>query len=176
MKRQIVFLCTANYYRSRFAEHFFNWLAPQHKLHWRADSRGLQVGQFGNIGPIAQATVARLKSYGITMPEPPREPLPLTLEDLNTFDHVVAVKEAEHRPQMRLQFPKWCERVEYWHVDDLDFATPEEALPLLEVQVRALALRLAAEFAHPAQRAVSQKASSFGKHHEVDLKADGHHA
>jgi protein-tyrosine phosphatase len=160
MKKQIAFLCTANYYRSRFAEHFFNWLAPQHRLPWQADSRGLQVGQWGNIGPISRDTVLRLKSYGIIVPEPHREPLPLTLDDLHAFDHVVAVKEAEHRPQMKLQFPAWCDRVEYWHVDDLDCATPEDALPLLEIQVRALVERLAKASHHSAR--TTSAASSQG--------------
>jgi hypothetical protein len=32
--------------------------------------------------------------------------------------------------------------VEYWHIDDLDCAEPEEALPLLETQVRRLVDRL----------------------------------
>jgi protein-tyrosine-phosphatase len=27
--KQALFICSANYYRSRFAEHLFNWLAPQ---------------------------------------------------------------------------------------------------------------------------------------------------
>ena len=36
----VLFLCSGNYYRSRFAEIFFNWLAPQQGLNWRAESRG----------------------------------------------------------------------------------------------------------------------------------------
>ena len=46
----VLFLCSANYYRSRFAEHFFNWLAEINGMPWRADSRGLMVGGWGNIG------------------------------------------------------------------------------------------------------------------------------
>jgi len=32
-----------NYYRSRYAEFYFNWLAPQHSLNWRAESRGFRL-------------------------------------------------------------------------------------------------------------------------------------
>ena len=39
----ILFLCTGNFYRSSFAEIYFNWLAPREKLLWRADSRGLAL-------------------------------------------------------------------------------------------------------------------------------------
>ena len=39
--KRVLFLCTGNYYRSRFAEILFNQLAPTRGLNWRADSRGL---------------------------------------------------------------------------------------------------------------------------------------
>jgi protein-tyrosine phosphatase len=32
-----------HYYRSRFAEHLFNALAPKHGLSWMATSRGLAL-------------------------------------------------------------------------------------------------------------------------------------
>ena len=51
---------------------------------------------------------------------------------------VVAAKEAEHRQLMEEQFRDWSEKIEYWHVDDLDCAVPEVALPLLEEKVRTL--------------------------------------
>ena len=46
----VLFLCSANFYRSRFAEHVFNWLAGQEGLQWKADSRGLAVGHWGDLG------------------------------------------------------------------------------------------------------------------------------
>jgi hypothetical protein len=39
--RKLLFLCIANYYRSRFAEMLFNHLAVQCQLNWVADSRGI---------------------------------------------------------------------------------------------------------------------------------------
>lgn len=48
---------------------------------------------------------------------------------------MIALKEAEHRPLMREQFPDWEQRVEYWTIHDIDAATPAEALPLLEQRV-----------------------------------------
>ena len=64
--------------------------------------------------------------------EQPRDPKALTLADLAEADLVVAVKEAEHRAMMAEQFPLWKDRIEYWHVDDLDCAEAHEALPHLE--------------------------------------------
>src|SRR6266446_4485609 len=48
----VLFLCTGNFYRSRFAEIYFNWLAPREKLLWRADSRGLALDPT-NFGPLS---------------------------------------------------------------------------------------------------------------------------
>ena len=38
--KTVLFLCSANYYRSRFAEHFFNWHAENSGLRWKAISKG----------------------------------------------------------------------------------------------------------------------------------------
>ena len=140
--KQILFLCSANYYRSRFAEHLFNALADQEGLPWRADSRGLIADHWGDIGAISHYTIDALKQRGIPIPAEHRRPVQLTLADLAGSDLVVAVKEAEHRAMMAAQFPLWTDQVEYWHVDDLDCAQPEEALPVLEENVRALVGRL----------------------------------
>lgn len=140
--KQVLFVCSANYYRSRFAEHVFNWLAPQAGLAWRADSRGLMVGHWGNVGAISSFTLKALALRGIPTHGEHRDPMPLTASDLARAELVVAVKEAEHRPLMEEQFPGWSGRVEYWHVDDLDCAVPEVALPQLEEEVRALIARL----------------------------------
>ena len=58
--KQVLFLCSANFYRSRFAEHLFNHLAPEAGLKWRAQSRGLMVGHWGDVGPISHYTVDAL--------------------------------------------------------------------------------------------------------------------
>jgi protein-tyrosine phosphatase len=46
---------------------------------------------------------------------------------------------------MERQFPAWANRIEYWHVDDIDCATPDEALPILQSCVEALVDRLVAK-------------------------------
>ena len=138
----VLFLCSANYYRSRFAEHLFNHLATQDGLPWRADSRGLATGNCGNVGPISHYTVEALATRGIELDGEPRHPAALTHADLVRSDLVIAVKESEHRAMMREQFPQLEDKVEYWHVDDIDCRPPEDALPVLEERIRALVARL----------------------------------
>lgn len=143
MKR-VLFLCSGNYYRSRFAEYLFNVLAESEELAWQADSRGLVVGRSNtNIGPMSRYTIARLHALGISIPQNPRFPQQLVENDLQEADLVIALKETEHRPMMAESFPTWVDRVEFWQIDDLDCAEPEEALPILEDALRALVARLA---------------------------------
>jgi protein-tyrosine phosphatase len=144
---RVLFLCSGNYYRSRFAEHFFNWLAENNRLKWRADSRGLTADASNNIGSISRFAVEALKARGIPLNSHARYPQQATEDDLNEADLVIALKEAEHRPVITALFPQWADQIEYWHIDDLDGAGPDEALPLLELQVRALAARLRASAA-----------------------------
>jgi protein-tyrosine phosphatase len=140
--RTVLFLCTGNYYRSRLAEHYFNALADGRGLGWQAVSRGLRVNP-DNIGPISYDTLDWLAARGIAVSKPVRYPLAVTEADLRTAQLVVAVKEAEHRPLLEAQFAPFTDQVEFWHVHDLDVATPDEALPVLAGLVEALALRLA---------------------------------
>lgn len=137
----VLFLCTANYYRSRFAEFYFNALAATRGLCWRAESRGLRLN-LDDYGPIYHQTVAWLVNRGIALPACHRYPIEVKEDDLAAAHLIVAVKDAEHRPLLTLNFPAWAERVEYWHVHDLDCAMPQEALPKLAAKVEELVIRL----------------------------------
>ena len=138
MPSQILFLCTGNYYRSRFAEHLLNHHAPDYQLSWRAFSRGLALEMLEeDVGPISQNTLTALAARGIPLEEV-RSPIALAEQDLITAHHIIALKHAEHHPLMTQKFPDWTERIEYWHVHDIDYATPQEALPQIEHAVRAL--------------------------------------
>jgi protein-tyrosine-phosphatase len=138
-QRSILFLCTGNYYRSRFAEILFNSLAGRMGLPWRASSRGLALERgVNNIGPMAVAAVQALEALAIRAAEDvARFPVQVTAEELERADRVVALKEAEHLPLLQERFPAWTEKVEFWHVDDAP-----EALGLVEREVKNLVARL----------------------------------
>jgi protein-tyrosine phosphatase len=138
----VLFLCSGNYYRSRFAELLFNHLAVDEGLDWRAESRGFRLSP-ANVGPLSRHAVAGLQARGIAVPEPRRSPRVVEAHDFDAFDRVIAVKEEEHRPLMLERFPQWAQRIDYWHIHDLDCSEPEIALVELENQVRGLVARLA---------------------------------
>jgi protein-tyrosine phosphatase len=141
MTGDILFLCSGNYYRSRHAEIYFNWLAAREGAPIAATSRGLALSE-SNPGPISQHTLARLGELGIESSEIHRNPVWLEEYDLITARLVVALKTAEHHPMMTARFPAWASRIEYWDIHDLDCADAATALPQLEAAVSCLFRRL----------------------------------
>ncbi|MFZ6028455.1 MAG: low molecular weight phosphatase family protein [Chloroflexota bacterium] len=140
----LLFLCTGNYYRSRFAELWFNQRAKAAGLPWAAISRGIatELGA-GNIGPIADAVVRYLAGRGVAFDGPPRFPQQLCEADLLAAGRVIALHQAEHLPMMLRRFPAWAERIAYWHVADLDGLSAADALPRIAGLVDGLVEQLA---------------------------------
>lgn len=139
--KTVLFLCTGNYYRSRYAEILFNARAQEMGLAWNAVSRGLAPDP-RNPGPMSRDTITALQKQGITVEEYLRLPIKVTDNDFESNHHIVAVKEAEHRSMIQRDYPDRLENVEFWHVHDLDCCGPEEAISHLEQEVTGLLLRL----------------------------------
>jgi predicted translation initiation factor SUI1 len=140
-EKTVLFLCTGNYYRSRFAEIFFNSVAGKMGLPWKAASRGLAVERgVNNIGPMAVSAVKALETQGLrAVAEFARFPIQAASADFRKADQIVALKASEHRPLLEERFPAWSEQVEFWDVDDAP-----EVLGLIEREVMDLAARLIA--------------------------------
>jgi protein-tyrosine phosphatase len=67
--KTVLFLCTGNYYRSRFAEELFNHEAERASLPWIAQSRGLALERgANNVGPIAPGVLHTLKELVLAAP------------------------------------------------------------------------------------------------------------
>ena len=60
-QKTVLFLCTGNYYRSRFAEIYFNSVAVKMGLPWKALSKGLALERgVNNVGPMAAVAIKAL--------------------------------------------------------------------------------------------------------------------
>lgn len=143
--KELLFICTGNYYRSRFAEGLFNHLCAAQPIGWRAFSRGLAIHwvvENRELSPFTEAAFARM---GIDQCHSGERRVSLTEADLQRAALVIALKRDEHLPMVQAQFPHWAGKIEYWGVDDIDFVTSDIALPQIEAQVRALYRTLAAQ-------------------------------
>jgi predicted translation initiation factor SUI1 len=159
-QKGVLFLCTGNYYRSRFAEALFNSVAGKMGLPWRASSRGLALERgVNNVGPMAVEAINALNRMGVCAGEDcARPPAQVTAEDLERADRVVALKLAEHLPLLQERFPAWAEKVEFWHVDDAP-----EALALIEREVMGLVARILGGGNRPDSPALEAAAMPTGK-------------
>jgi protein-tyrosine phosphatase len=139
--REVLFVCTGNYYRSRYAEAWFNHEAARRGLAWRAFSRGLAIPPASPSG-LSPYAARRLKARQISREHTAPDPVPLTEADLRRATRIVALKETEHRAVLAGRHPAWESRVEYWEIDDLDTAPSAVSLAAIESHVDALLAEL----------------------------------
>src|SRR5262249_43217324 len=125
--KTVLFLCTGNYYRSRFAEILFDWQALERGLTWKACSRGLHPDR-RNSATLPRSVMAALRGLRIPFDNYERFPLLVNEYDFRAAHHIVAVNEPEHRPMIRRRFPAWLDCVEFWHVHDWYCCAPEQAI------------------------------------------------
>jgi protein-tyrosine phosphatase len=130
---KILFVCTGNYYRSRFAEILFNHLVsdPHNQL---AFSRGFEVFKARNEGPISIYTRNYLTELQIPVDE--RYPIQITEIDLLIAHRIILLDREEHEPMFNQYFPEVDVEIEYWAFQDIQFKQPHVVLPLIEKQIR----------------------------------------
>jgi protein-tyrosine phosphatase len=133
VNHRILFICTGNFYRSRFAEAVFNYRAAQEQIPWAAFSRGLAThlaeGYLSSFA--AEALLARQIDLRYTGPQR----LQLFEDDLRKADRRIAMDRTEHFPMMQNQFSAWADKIEYWDVPDLPYRASEDALTEIENKV-----------------------------------------
>jgi len=125
----ILFLCSGNYYRSRFAEEYFNHLADKLGSVWRADSKGLyqDLSFLQNIGSISTFTIKELERRGLLCKNHNRGPISVSDDDFSKYDHYVAMDKDEHYPMIERLFPHMDAAIEYWDIKDIGFEDPLSA-------------------------------------------------
>jgi len=133
MTTTLLFLCTGNYYRSRFAEEYFNHHARRLALSVRARSKGLarDMTTTGNRGPISPDALRMLAAYGIAPIDHRRFPESVRAIDFSVYARIVVLSRGEHEPMMRTHFPEHTDRVEFLDIEDVHLEPVESALPRL---------------------------------------------
>ncbi len=87
--QSLLFLCTGNFYRSRFAEAWFNAAAARANLHWRAASAGFRPHI--EASPLSSWAAERLIEEGIPLDMTRTAPIKVTEADLTEASLIVAM-------------------------------------------------------------------------------------
>lgn len=135
--RRYLFLCTGNYYRSRFAEEYVNWHSRTMGTNLRAESAGLarNIGPTRNPGPISPNSLAAFKRYGIEAPIESIERYPRSLEvtSLDRYDLIIVLDKDEHEPMVQSHIPDYQKYpIIYWNIKDVQDSLPESAIAKLK--------------------------------------------
>ncbi|HRE27802.1 MAG TPA: hypothetical protein PK954_14275 [Anaerolineales bacterium] len=140
MNRQVLFLCTGNYYRSRIAEEMFNHFADRRGATTRAFSRGLAlVFESGkNVGNLSRYALAELARYGISPRRADEPPQRVAAHELGDADIVIGLYHGVHAPMIEQQFPEFAGKVIYWSVPDLDELPANKAADRIFAEVTTL--------------------------------------
>ncbi len=136
MPSRVLFICTGNFYRSRFAEAVFNHHAEQRKIRWTAFSRGLAVHLAE--GYLSTFTTDALSTRQIELRHTGLGRIQLSEEDLLQSVHRIAMDRSEHLQMMLNQFPTWADQIDYWDVSDIPYRSSIDALPEIELKVMEL--------------------------------------
>jgi protein-tyrosine phosphatase len=138
--KSLLFLCSGNYYRSRFAEEYFNHLTEKLGGAWRADSKGLyqDLSFLQNIGSISVFTIKEMEWRGLVCKNQDRYPESVSYDDFSKYDHCVAMDKNEHYPMIQRLFPHIDVAIEYWDIKDIDFEDPASACDRIVKNVQIL--------------------------------------
>ena len=139
---EVLFVCTGNYYRSRFAAIYFNFLMDKKQSLLKATSRGLRIQNPKNIGPLSPLVIDYLQLLQIPIPSaiPPKKQL--VEADLLNHPYVILMDREEHLPMMEEKFPHFTETVTFWSFPDVYITSHGIILPNIKAKVDQLVLDL----------------------------------
>ena len=125
---KILFVCTANIYRSRFGEEVYNHYAIKNNLFSRAFSAGLMVGTY-KTRKIYKPALEELNRLNIEPIRAEQYSIHVDDIDLNNYDMVICMDEEEHRPMVELNSNFKELNITYWNIVDEPLASSHLSLP-----------------------------------------------
>jgi len=125
---KVLFVCTANIFRSRFSEEVYNHLVNKKNIRTKAFSAGLKVGAY-TTRKIYRPALEQLELLNI---KPIRKnELSVHVDDLYLSDYkkIICMDEEEHRPMVEVNQKLKYRDVEYWNIVDEPKVSGDISLP-----------------------------------------------
>ena len=133
----ILFVCTGNIFRSRFAEEVFNHLCKINGVDATAFSAGLQVGRYKQrkICRPAMNELERLKIEPLRSNE---DSVHINDIDVSIYDQIICMDEEEHKPMVRSNEHLSGFTFQYWNIVDMPKVSSDISLPKCYKKVESL--------------------------------------
>ena len=134
---RVLFVCTANIFRSRFSEEVYNHFPENLNIPSKAFSAGLRVGDYVTR-KIYRPALEQLKYFNI---DPKRkDELSVHINDLDLKDYqkIICMDEEEHRPMVEINDQLMKVKVDYWDIVDEPMVSSQISLPLCYEKVKSL--------------------------------------
>lgn len=134
---RVLFVCTANIFRSRFSEEVYNHFAEKLNVPSKAFSAGLRVGDYVTR-KIYRPALEQLKYFNIDPKR--RDELSVHINDLDLKDYhkIICMDEEEHRPMVEMNDQLIKIKVDYWNIVDEPIVSSQISLPLCYEKVKSL--------------------------------------
>ena len=133
----ILFVCTANIFRSRFAEEVFNFLAAEERIPAKAFSAGLKVGEY-HVKKIYRPALEQLTKFNIKPKRPNELSVHINEVQLSKYDQLICMDEADHKPMVLSNSKLNDINFEYWDIIDEPKVQSDISLPICFSKVKEL--------------------------------------
>ena len=134
---KVLFVCTANIFRSRFSEEVYNHFAKKLNIPSEAFSAGLRVGEY-TTRKIYTPALRQLKNYNINPSRKDDLSIHINDLDLNVYDMIICMDEVEHRPMVEMNDQLNKINIDYWNIVDEPMVSSKVSLPVCFDKVKDL--------------------------------------
>lgn len=135
---KVCFVCTGNYYRSRFAEAVFNFMVKECGKEYVAESRGLNISAADEVakdyGELSPYTKHKMEDLDIPINFTSEKRQSISKQDLEDFDIIVIMDRAEHFKMVKEfvgedeDMIASAKNFKYWAIKDVFDWEPDETL------------------------------------------------
>tara|TARA_Y100001968_G_C18882212_1_gene492223 strand:- start:107 stop:556 length:450 start_codon:yes stop_codon:yes gene_type:complete len=145
---KVLFVCTANIYRSRFSEEVYNHLIRKLNLPSEAFSAGLKVGEYVTR-KIYSPALQQLHYYKIKPKRKDEFSVHIDELTLTNYDKIICLDEAEHRPIVNRNLRLKEIKIDYWDIVDEPMVSSSISLPKCYKMVEDLVKEVSKKFISP---------------------------